>query len=606
MLTLVLTPVLIKLAPKLGFVDRPGPRKLQTRPIPRCGGIAVFIATHCALATAFLINWGELAGELTQDWWLKFLAVSSFLMIIGLIDDRFSISPWLKLLGQLITATIAFHLGFQVDTLLGSELPLIINFIVSILWIVGIINAFNLIDGIDGLASGLGAIGAIGLAGSLMLRRMPADTMVCIAVTGACIGFLRYNFHPARIFLGDSGSMFLGLFLAILPLSTSSKTVAIATVGVPLLAVGIPIFDTVLAIWRRFARKMLSPSGAKKVKIFGADAEHIHHRLLETGMTQSNAAIILYIFAVAMVSVGILAAFFASSAHGIFLIAFVLGCYVVVKHLARTEINLTATALARGIHRPTSKFVATLTYIPLDIIALTTAILIAFALSSNTNTLSYLKSIFLRQAHVYVTTTFSVLVITKTYNHVWSRARVLDLVTLAVRIMAGAMLACGITSLQSGFSKDILQTSILFSSFAVTLLLGTRIVRRALVDVSDSHRRHHNVNAENHIIYGAGLDAAALLQSMYNMPQQEDMPSIAALCVEDENLSGRTVHGVHVIPHLNNITKGWILSKRITGIILSSKPDPEAMESIREFSQKHNLKIKQVNFGFENISVVDE
>ena len=159
-----------------------------------------------------------------------------------------------------------------------------------------LINAFNLIDGMDGACAGLGMIASAGLAGMLISLHRPADALVLIALAGACLGFLRYNFNPASIFLGDCGSMFIGFMLAAISLKANVKQSTIVALLVPLLAVGVPVFDVIMAVWRRIARKLVGLIRQDKLatKVFGPDLDHIHHKLMRSGMTQRKAAMVLY------------------------------------------------------------------------------------------------------------------------------------------------------------------------------------------------------------------------------------------------------------------------------------------------------------------------
>ena len=247
-------------------------------------------------------------------------------MLIGLWDDRFGMPAAVKLAGQAAVGGLAYMLDMHLGAFFGIALPVWIDLPATVFWFVAFINAFNLIDGMDGLATGLAAIAAFGLAGVFLIGSEPGDCLVMLALLGACLGFLRFNFNPAQIFLGDTGSMFLGCTLAALALNTSTKSTTLMALVVPLLAVGIPMFDTFLAVWRRVARKFLEQDGGSAV--FGADIDHLHHRLLKTGLSQRRVAALLYAGSFVLVGVALLAMLFTSSALGIYMIAFVVGVYI--------------------------------------------------------------------------------------------------------------------------------------------------------------------------------------------------------------------------------------------------------------------------------------
>jgi hypothetical protein len=200
---------------------------------------------------------------------------------------------------------------------------------------------------------------------------MPADAVVMLGFAGACMGFLRYNFRPASIFLGDTGSMFLGFALASIAIATGSKGTMLASLGVPLLAVGIPVFDTMLAVWRRSIRALAPAAVFGGVRgLMRPDAEHLHHRLKRRGLNQYQVAVLLYIINAALVLVGLVSMIFRDHALGIFLLAFVVGAYVVVRHLAEVELWDTGRVLIRGLARPERKVAAFFFYPIADVITL--------------------------------------------------------------------------------------------------------------------------------------------------------------------------------------------------------------------------------------------
>jgi len=208
----LLVPLVKKIAPFLGLVDMPSDRRIHKTPIPRCGGIAVFVATHLALAVVFFGPWHELAGSIQLPEWIVLFAGSLALLLIGLIDDRFGMRAWFKLFGQLAVSLLMYLCGFSFGAFLHIELPVLVDLGATLFWFILLINAFNLIDGIDGACAGLGLIASAGLAGMLFSLHQPSDALVLVALIGACLGFLRYNFSPASVFLGDCGSMGIGIF----------------------------------------------------------------------------------------------------------------------------------------------------------------------------------------------------------------------------------------------------------------------------------------------------------------------------------------------------------------------------------------------------------
>ena len=222
----------------------------------------------------------------------RLIALSGAIVAVGLADDKFSLPPLVKLAGQVAVALGAFFwcgVGFR-SVSFFSEIPAWLDCAMTVLWIVGAINAFNLIDGLDGLATGLALIASVGMGGSQAFIGSPQSMLVHCAFAGGCLAFLRYNFNPASVFLGDAGSMFIGFFLSTVPLLMKSGDSLFVSIGVPLLAMGVPIFDTSLAIIRRSIRAVLSReqngSDEGNTHVMQADTEHLHHRILRQFVSQ--------------------------------------------------------------------------------------------------------------------------------------------------------------------------------------------------------------------------------------------------------------------------------------------------------------------------------
>lgn len=304
---LLTTPLVIRGATKWGWYDIPGDeRRVHTRPVPRLGGIAVFLATGVALAVSALA-WRILAAEAPPEQSklaIGILVGGAMLFGAGAYDDIRGLRPTQKILVQVAAAVLVYTLGFQVQALrIGptTEVPLgWWSLPLTIVWVVGITNAFNLIDGLDGLATGIALVALLTTVAVAMTLGNVGVAVVSIALSGALFGFLHYNFSPARIFLGDSGSLFVGFMLAVLSVHGSMKTATATLVVVPLFSLAIPLLDTGVAIVRRWLRG---------VPLAGADARHIHHRLLALGFSHRRAALVMYSAAAVIAMLGISLAF---------------------------------------------------------------------------------------------------------------------------------------------------------------------------------------------------------------------------------------------------------------------------------------------------------
>ncbi len=296
----VITPYTIRLSKKIGALDVPSEkRKIHTGAIPRLGGLAVI--TGFTVSTIYLLIVMNLENTLTLGGYdnygyklLGFFLGAIVLSIFCFIDDWKGIPAYVKLLGQTLSAVIVILFGLKMDSIVVSHLHTIIDSqiilkILTVIWIVGITNAINLIDGLDGLSSGVGIISCFSLLMIFTLNNSPLISILLItALAGALTGFLPFNFNPAKTFIGDTGSNFLGYSLSIIAILGTAKTYTAIVLIAPILVLALPIFDTSFAIVRRIIKQ-------KSLKaVFKADRGHLHHKLIDKGYTQKQAVLILY------------------------------------------------------------------------------------------------------------------------------------------------------------------------------------------------------------------------------------------------------------------------------------------------------------------------
>jgi UDP-GlcNAc:undecaprenyl-phosphate GlcNAc-1-phosphate transferase len=287
----VLTPLVRRMALRMGVVDLPGGRRVHQTSTPRLGGIAIFFAVMLPLTALFFVE--SSVATAVQNNQLRVMAMlvgGLFMAAMGAYDDLRGIRALYKLYGQIAVGALAFSCGLRIDSIflpfVGSLEMGIFALPITIFWVVGVINAVNLIDGLDGLAAGIVFFAALTnfivayVTGSIVVGAIMATTL------GALLGFLLFNFNPARIFMGDSGSYFLGYLLATAALmGASQKASTSVALLAPVIALGVPIFDTLFAVVRRFLERR---------PLFAPDRGHLHHRLLDMGITHRRAVLILY------------------------------------------------------------------------------------------------------------------------------------------------------------------------------------------------------------------------------------------------------------------------------------------------------------------------
>lgn len=282
-LSLALTPLVIVFAKKIGAMDSPNYRKIHSNAIPRLGGLSIYISFTVSVLLHFPYIGSHIKGILIG---------STVIAICGIIDDIKELNYKTKLVFQLLASIILIYHDIVIKkvSILSVDGTSYLNLgwlaiPITIIWVIGITNAVNLIDGLDGLACGLASISSLFLFAIFILTDNSVMALMIIILFGACLGFLPYNFNPARIFMGDTGSMFLGFILAAMSIQGTVKYATTIILFVPLLIIGLPLYDTLVTMLRRFMQgnSIMSP-----------DRQHFHHRMLSLGLNQKQVALLSY------------------------------------------------------------------------------------------------------------------------------------------------------------------------------------------------------------------------------------------------------------------------------------------------------------------------
>ena len=277
LISIILIPILIYISHAFGLVDRPGTRKVHDVPMPFLGGVAIL--------SSFIL--GVLISRPIEAEYIAIIVGGIFVVILGVIDDIFDIKPLVKFIGQILIAFVPIYYGIIIDeiSLFGFSIEFgYLAIPVTIFWIVSIINAINFIDGLDGLATGVSIISLLAIAVITILQGNIFIMMICVILIGSCLGFLVFNFYPAKIFLGDNGAMLLGYILSVVSLM-GFKEVTFLSLIFPIIILAVPIIDVLFAMIRRYKNK---------VSIVRADKHHLHHRLQFLGHSHRRSVIIIY------------------------------------------------------------------------------------------------------------------------------------------------------------------------------------------------------------------------------------------------------------------------------------------------------------------------
>ncbi len=343
-LSLILTPLCGRLAARAGWVDRPdGERKIHKRPVPRVGGIPIALSYVIAFAILMLspMSAGGIVRRALPLVW-QMLPAAALVFAVGLLDDIFRLRPWQKLAAEVVAAGLAWSAGIQIHSVAGHALPIWCAMLVTLFWLVGCCNAVNLIDGIDGLAAGVGLFASLTTLVAALLNGDIRLVLATGALGGSLLGFLCYNFNPASIFLGDSGSLLIGFLLGCYGALWTQKSATLLGMTAPMMALSLPLLDTTLAIARRFLRRQ---------PIFGADRSHIHHKLLERGFTHRSVAALLYGACCIAAIFSLLQTAANPRYNGLIVLLFSVTVLIAIDRLGYVELHVAGRMLRTGAFR---------------------------------------------------------------------------------------------------------------------------------------------------------------------------------------------------------------------------------------------------------------
>ncbi|HET9845015.1 MAG TPA: hypothetical protein VFQ02_04665 [Nitrospira sp.] len=605
-ISFALSPMIRRLAFVIGAVDLPGERKIHSVPIPRIGGVV--IALSCAVTLAAAWNIRELNASSMfphlKDWW-PILAGAVIVFLGGAFDDVRSLPAWAKFIIQSAAAVTAIALGVRIDhvSFFGSDpvtlgplaLPL------TFLWIVGITNAFNLIDGLDGLAVGLGSIAAGTCATLFFLRGETSDALILIVVLGALLGFLPHNFNPARMYLGDSGSMLIGYMLAVTGIVGTQKTATAVAVFVPLLVLGLPIIDTLFSMIRRFkgCRHKSEINRMQAVKrMFLADQGHFHHRLMALGLSHRNAVLTLYTVSLGLSFCALLSVLAEYRNAGIVILTVILATVIGVGKLDYREMDLLHVRRLLQWHKRVAfdrRFFLGL----LDLLLITCAYSGAFLLkfyeaSSDTVTIWYLNSF-----PTVLITQFLCFYMFGLYRGVWRAMGIGDLVKVTLAVGAAAAISYSLVVIRhppEGTMSFFVVDFLLLGLFAG----GIRSAHRVL-DFSHQRGADHGPAA---LIYGAGRGGQLVLRELRQNAKLALNP--IGFIDDDPTLWNRTISGVPVLgkgQDLPAILDHYL----ITNLLISSKAiEEDRLKAVVQACRERGVIILVTGFELHPLMQDDE
>jgi UDP-GlcNAc:undecaprenyl-phosphate GlcNAc-1-phosphate transferase len=605
--SLALTPVVRDLAWRVGAVDKPGGRKIHLAPVPRLGGVSVVLAVGLTILAGYGLERLNLGITLDIDLWSPIILGALIVFLVGVWDDLRPLPAWLKFFFQAAAAGIAIWGGIRIEYLspLGGgvfnlgmlAIPL------TFLWIVGLTNAFNLIDGLDGLATGLGLIAAVTNATIFFMAGQVSDSLLLLILAGALAGFLRHNFHPASIFLGDSGSQFIGYVLAVTAITEVQKAATTLPVIIPLLVFGLPIFDTLLSMIRRASRGMGSgelhqATLRKRIvsakRIFHPDRDHVHHRLLTLGFSHRSAVLMLYGLAVALA----LLAFISEGAQHrnswAILLTVIVVIYVGLRKLGYEELAILRTATAvRWCERII--FTRLSFYTIVDWILIAAAYWAAFLLKYDGAWAPGVTRWYLLAFPVVCIIQMSIFFGLGVYQGIWRVMGIADLLALSF--------AAGIAVLLSHVLSAILDPPPgVWAFFAIDglllqfLLLGGRSAYKI---VSHFGRRDSMTDRAHVLLYGAGRRGESILHELMENRALGLHP--IGFLDDDPNLMGSTINRVRILGSSRDLDS-ILNSRKVSAVIIAShKISAERLVPVLNLCSKHRIPVLRGEFQLDRL-----
>ena len=566
-----LTPATIRLAHSIGAVDQPGERKVHKTPIPRLGGLAVVAAAILALfsAAAFdslparFMEWGE--------FWLAVGAGIVPILAISLRDDIRPVRVLPKFAAQLLGASTAVALGIRLNPaiqLFGDSYEIgWIAVPLSIMWICGVTNSFNIVDGLDGLSAGLALISAISLGAVAVVAKRPEMASASFIIAGALLGFLPYNLHPARVFLGDTGAASVGFTLACLALKGGSTMSAGMAILVPVLVLGLPIAETLVSMARRFLKRIERNTGG----MFEADREHFHHKLLSLGLNHRQAVYVLYGAGLLCAVCAVGSMFLTYRRAAVLLVSLLIAAFVGLQKLGYHEFAfLRRGTMLKAYEVPVLR--STLFVVFIDVTMVVAALYAALVLKYDNWLVVGHRGIAQGLLPIVVLAFVVALSVFGVYRGSWRMATVDDLLK-PVFASGTASVASYIIAAMMFEQSPSLSLHVIFAILAITLVAGSRLSYRLLAQLNQKA----GMDGERVIIYGAGRGGTMVLREVLAKPELRVRP--VGFVDDDPYLRGRFVNGLPVVGSMDTLAS-VLKEHSAAGVILSSNKVPAHMVAI--------------------------
>ena len=589
-------PVIARLSFRWGLVDIPNERKIHNRPIPRSGGIGVAIPILIVLVTLGWVGGFQLPARLVPG---ALIAVT-----VGLIDDLCSLSPARKFMGQFLAGLVTVLMGVTAE-IHAIDSPSFWQSVslggLTIFWMVGVMNAFNIIDGLDGLAAGVGLLISFTMVAINISCGNPVPIVISLTIAGGLLGFVKYNFHPARIFLGDAGTMLLGFLFSTLSIASNSKKASTLAVLMPILLLGYPIFDTLVSMFRRFVRTVRDNRrlrGAFKYRLatksmFEADNDHVHHRLLSRGLTQRKAVLIIYCVNILLAVFAFSSVFLDNFRIGMILLLFtILLVSGAVKIFPEYFILFKGERVSHGLGAPIFRVVYFQALLDLLVLGVCYALACLIVLDDSAEKMS--ETMRIEKLLVFFVVLIGSLLAFGIYKTSWSDPSTLDAVNLGLSLLAGHILLFILALLYLGvsgwWSSRFIAVVFLLTLFVT---LTARFSLKILREVSRGRARDDSRGSAEKVIAAGSLEGIKLLL-VFAASSRGWSACFKGVVSEDASIVGKTFDKIPVIGSAESLKNGLMLPPGVTAFVWASceqELDSPFRREVTDFCRQRNLRL---------------
>jgi len=605
----LLTPLVRSFAIKLGVMDLPEKRKVHDQPVPRLGGFSIFITFILVLLTFSQFNYFRFLRYFLQEIEFLWIFIASIIVLgMGAVDDFKKMPPSVKFFFQIIAGLIVALTCYKIEVISSpfGSIPLgMWSIPATVLWVVAITNAINLLDGLDGLAAGTAFIVCLAMFGISLFNQNIGIALCSIILAGSILGFLKYNFHPASIFLGDSGAYFLGFILSVLPLLGGLKGPTTLVIIVPILALGLPIMDTALSMFRRLLKSLhiMEVDGDKNVvkllfvdgwSMFRADRDHIHHRLIKMGFTQRKAVVFLYLISLFLGGMAFSFIYFKNMNYALFLATIVIASYIGIRKLGYTEIQfLRNGALLPFFDAPGFNFKILRIFVDMGLVML--SYYLAFLLRFEGEFDPSVKEYYLKTIPLVLPVKLGIFYFSSLYKGAWRYIGVSDLIKILKAVVFGCIASALLLWIIPAYG--IMSRAALLIDFNLLLffVIGERSSFRILehLYLSRSHRERKV------LIYGVGKGSVHALNEFINNPRLDISP--VGFIDDDQRNQGKRVNGYPVLGSLNSLEK--ILENNSVSEIVIIRDDisEEKLERLSQICSSHDVSLRRFQTRLEEI-----